>query len=235
MNFIWDIVLQAARDDFESHKLFFKPAESYSPYYEHSFSCINQRHVDKVEVEINPLYRFSPIFEYLLHPDVTDLVFENQRQFIMFYFDLTVHILAEIDLCHGMTRREFYIRKIRQEMLSGIFGETVKAGMEQLKRERQISVADEFLKVIEVGSSVHSFCHIMKQVFEGCIVYQSRAHPQKLYVYIGRERDEQLQKQWQMLRETFLPLDIEVKEFWAEHFGILDINETMKIDAIAIF
>lgn len=235
MNFIWDIVLQAARDDFESHKLFFKPAESYSPYYEHSFSCINQRHVDKVEVEINPLYRFSPIFEYLLHPDVTDLVFENQRQFIMFYFDLTAHILAEIDLCHGMTRREFYIRKIRQEMLSGIFGETVKAGMEQLKRERQISVADEFLKVIEVGSSVHSFCHIMKQVFEGCIVYQSRAHPQKLYVYIGRERDEQLQKQWQMLRETFLPLDIEVKEFWAEHFGILDINETMKIDAIAIF
>jgi len=235
VNFIWDIVLQAARDDFESHKLFFKPAESYSPYYEHSFSCINQRHVDKVEVEINPLYRFSPIFEYLLHPDVTDLVFENQRQFIMFYFDLTAHILAEIDLCHGMTRREFYIRKIRQEMLSGIFGETVKAGMEQLKRERQISVADEFLKVIEVGSSVHSFCHIMKQVFEGCIVYQSRAHPQKLYVYIGRERDEQLQKQWQMLRETFLPLDIEVKEFWAEHFGILDINETMKIDAIAIF
>ena len=128
-----------------------------------------------------------------------------------------------------------YIRKIRQEMLSGIFGETVREGMEQLKRERQIAVADEFLRVIEMGSSVHSFCHIMKQVFEGCIVYQSRAHPQKLYVYIGRERDEQLQKQWQMLRETFLSLDIEIKEFWAEHFGILGINETMKIDAIAIF
>lgn len=235
MNFIWDVVLQAARDDFESHKLFFKPARNFSPYYEQSFSCINQRHVDAAEIEINPLYRFAPIFEYLLHPDVKDLVFENQRQFILFYFDLTTHILSEIDLCHGMTRREFYIRKIRQEMLSGIFGETVKAGMEQLKRERQISVADEFLKVIETGSSVHSFCHIMKQIFEGCIVYQSRAHPQKLYVYIGRERDEQLQKQWQMLRETFLPLDIEVKEFWAEHFGILGIKETMKIDGIAIF
>ena len=235
MNFIWDIVLQAARDNFESHQLFFKPAKNFSPYYEQSFSCINQRYVDAAEIEINPLYRFSPIFEYLLHPDVTDLVFENQRQFIMFYFDLITHILSEIDLLHGMTRREFYIRKIRQEMLSGIFGENVKAGMEELKRERQISVADEFLKVIEVGSSVHSFCQIMKQVFEGCIVYQSRAHPQKLYVYIGRERDEQLQKQWQMLRETFLPLDIEVKEFWAEHFGILGVEETMKIDAIAIF
>lgn len=174
MNFIWDIVLQAAKDDFESQKLFFKPAENFSPYYEHAFNCINQRHVDAAEIEINPLYRFSAIFEYLLHPDVTNLVFENQRQFILFYFDLTTHILAEIDLCHGMTKREFYIRKIRQEMLAGIYGETVKAGMEQLKRESQIAVADEFLKIIETGSDVNSFCHIMKQIFEGCIIYQSR-------------------------------------------------------------
>jgi hypothetical protein len=75
----------------------------------------------------------------------------------------------------------------------------------------------------------------MKQIFEGCIIYQSRAHPQRIYVYIGRERDEQLQKQWLMLKEIFLPLDIEIKEFWAEHFGILGIDETLKLDAIAIF
>ena len=222
MNFIWDIVLQAARDDFESQKLFFKPAQSFSPYYEHAFSCINQKNVDSAEIEINPLMRFSAIFGYLLHPDVKDLVFENQRQFIRCDFDLTTHILAEIDLIHGMTKREFYIRKIRQEMLAGIYGETVKAGMPQLKRESQISVADEFLKVIETGSGVHSFCHIMKQIFEGCIIYQSRAHPQ-------------IQKQWLMLRETFLPFDIEIKEFWAEHFGIIGVAETMKLDAIAIF
>jgi len=227
--------LQAAQDDLESEKLFFKPAETFSPYYEHAFKNINQRHVESTEIEINPLYRFSPIFEYLLHPDVKDLIFDEQKNFILHYFDLVTHILAEIDLCHGMTRREFYIRKIRREMLEGVFGEVVREGMEQLKKDRQLAVADEMLCVIETGSSVNSFCHIMKQIFEGCIVYQSRAHPQKLYVYIGRERDEQLQKQWQMLRETFLPLDIEVKEFWAEHFGILDINETMKIDAIAIF
>ena len=235
VNFIWDIVLQAAQDNFESQKLFFKPAESFSPYYEQSFSCINQKNVDSAEIEINPLMRFTAIFEYILHPDVMNLVFAEQRQFILFYFDLTAHILAEIDLCHGMTKREFYIRKIRREVLDGIYGETAREGMEQLKRDKQIAVADELLRVIEVGSSVHSFCHIMKQIFQGCIIYQSRAHPQKLYVYFGRERDEQLQKQWQMLRETFLPLDIEVKEFWAEHFGILGVDGTMINDAIAIF
>ncbi len=235
MNFIWDIVLQAAQDDLESEKLFFKPAESFSPYYEHAFKSINQRHVDDKDIEINPLYRFSPIFEYLLHPDVKDLIFVDQKNFIQHYFDLVTHILAEIDLCHGMTRREFYIRKIRREVLDGIFGDIAREGMKQLKRDKQLAVAEELLCVMEAGSSVHSFCHITKQIFEGCIIYQSRAHPQKLYVYIGKERDDQLKKQWRMIRETFLPLDIEVRDFWANHFGIMGIDETMKIDGIAIF
>ena len=235
MNFIWDIVLQAAKDDFESEKLFFKPAENFSPYIEQSFKSINQRHVENINVEINPLYRFAPIFEYILHPDVINLIFENQRQCILFYFDLITHILAEIDLCHGMTRREFYIRRIRRELLEGVHGEVAREGMENLSREQQISIADELLKVFETGSSVKSFCNIMKQIFEGCIIYQDIQHPQKIYAYIGKERDEQLQKQWQLIRETFLPLDMEVREFWAEHFGILDIDETLKINSIAIF
>ena len=235
MNFIWDIVLQAAQDDFESEDLFFKPAETFSPYYEHALKNINQRHVDDTNIEINPLYRFSPIFEYFLHPDVKDLIFANQKNFIRYYFDFVTHILAEIDLCHGMTRREFYIRKIRHEVLDGKFGDIARNGMNQLKRDKQLAVAEEILCIIEAGASVNSFCHITKQIFEGCIIYQSRAHPQKLYVYIGKERDEQLQKQWRMIRETFLPIDIEVKEFWANHFGIMGIDETMKIDAIAIF
>lgn len=227
--------MQAAQDDFESTDLFFQPAESFSPYYEQSFKNINQRHVDEKIVEINPLYRFSAIFEYLIHPDVKDFIFADQKNFIRYYFDLVTHILLEIDLCHGMTRREFYVRKIRREMLEGIFGETVQIGMNQLKKDKQLAVAEALLCVMEVGSSVYSFCQIMKQIFQGCIIYQSRAHPQRLFVYIGKERDDSLQKQWRMIRETFLPIDIEVREFWSKHFGIIDVDETMRVDAIAIF
>ena len=227
--------MQAAQDGFESTDLFFKPAESFSPYYEQSFEKINQRNVESIDVEINPLYRFAAIFEYLIHPDVKDLVFADQKNFINYYFDLLTHILVEIDLCHGMTRREFYVRKIRREMLEGIFGEIVQDGMRQLKKDKQLAVADELLCVMEVGSSVHSFCHIMKQIFHGCIVYQSRAHPQRLFVYIETDRDDSLQKQWRLLRETFLPIDMEVRDFWGNHFGIIDLEETMRLDAIALF
>lgn len=227
--------MQAEQDGFDSNDIFFQPAESFSPYYEHSFKNINQSHVDNPTVEINPLYRFSTLFEYLLHPDVQNLIFAEQKNLIRYYFDLVMHILVEIDLCHGMTRREFYVRKIRREMLDGVFGETVQIGMNQMKKDKQLAVAESLLCVMGSGSSVYHFCQIMKQIFPGCIVYQSRAHPQRLFVYIGRERDDSLQKQWRMIRETFLPIDIEVREFWSKHFGIIDVDETMIVDAIAIF
>ena len=235
LNFTWDITLQAAKDNFNSHKLFFKPAESYSPYIEQSFKNINQKHIDQLEIEINPLLRFTPIFEYLLHPDVVNLIFKNQQQFIYHFFDLLTHFITEIDLCHGLTRREFYIRRIRREILTGVYGETAAIGMNELSREKQIAVADEMLRVIEIGSSVHSFCYIMKQIFEGCIIYQNNKRPQIIYVYVDKRRDESLQKQWQFIRESFLPIDFEVKIFWDYHFGILGIKETMQLDSIAIF
>lgn len=88
---------------------------------------------------------------------------------------------------------------------------------------------------MEIGSSVRSFCHIMKQIFVDCIIYQGRLHPQRIYVYIGQKQNEQRQKQWQMIRETFLSFDAQVRVFWDKHFGIIDVNETMRIDNIAIF
>ena len=232
---IWDIVLQAAKDGWKSEQLFFQPTENCSPYLEQSFKSVNEKNVDTNLIEVNPLYRFSPIFEYLLHRDVMDLVFAEQKEFILFYFDLLTHILAEIDLCHGMTTREFFIRKIRRELLEGVYGKVARVGVEELSREQQLIIADELLKVFATGSSVRSFCDVMKQIFKGCLIYQDRLHPQKIYAYIGRERDEKFQKIWQMIRETFLPLDMEVKEFWAAHFGILDVDATMKVDNIAIF
>ena len=235
MNCIWDIVLRAAQDNFESGKLFFKPAENFSPYYEQSFKSINQRRVESVDIEINPLARFAAIFEYLLHPDVINLIFADRRQFTLYYFDLIAHILAEIDLCHGMTRREFYIRQIRRELLDGTFGEVVREGVNQLKRDKQLVIADELLRVMEIGSSVRAFCHVMKQIFPDCIIYQGREHPQRVYVYIGQPRDERSEKIWRMIRETFLAFDIDVKIFWEHHFGIIDLKETMRLNEIAIF
>lgn len=235
MNFIWDIALQAQRDGFPLEDLFFQPSADPSPCYEQSFTYLNQKHIRDPRIEINPLMRFSEIFQYLLHPDVFYYLEEESQQFILYAFDAIVHILTEIDLCHGITKREFYVRRVRKEFQAGVYGKKAAEDYATLDKEQQLAMADTMLNVMKMGSSIHSFCAIMKQIFPGCVIYQVKKHPQILYVYIGRERDVSLEKQWNLLKDTFLPLDIEVRVFWELHFGILGVDATMRADAIAIF
>lgn len=235
MNFIWDIALQAERDGLPLEKLFFRPSEDPSPCYEQSLQYINQKHIQDPVVEMNPLMRFTELFQYLLHPDVFYFLEEESQQFILYAFDAIVHVLVEVDLCHGMTRREFYVRQIRRELRSGVYGRMAADACGILTKEEQLAVADELLNVMQMGSSVKSFCRIMRQLFPGCFVYQVRKHPQVLYVYLDRKREVSTLKRWELIRDTFMPIDIEARVFWDIHFGIMGVDVTMRSDAIAIF
>lgn len=235
MNFIWDIALQAERDKKSLDKLFFQPAKNPSPCYEQSFDSINERHVNNPLVEINPFMRFTGIFQYLLHKDVVyDLEAEN-KQFIFYAFDAIVHILTEIDLCHGMTKREFYVRRVRKELLYGVYGDMAQEAMECMTKEEQLKVADELYCVTEIGGSFASFCKIVKEIFPGVFIYQGRKKKRKVYVYLDRKETPELLMKWEFLRDTFLPIDMKVRVFWDTHFGIMGVDATMQTKGIAIF
>ena len=67
MNYIWEILLRARAQGLSDNELFFAQAEDCSPWYEQSFPCLNEDTVTGPVVEINSLYRFSEIFQDLLH------------------------------------------------------------------------------------------------------------------------------------------------------------------------
>ncbi|MBR2216545.1 MAG: hypothetical protein IJ849_12440 [Selenomonadaceae bacterium] len=235
MNFIWDITLQAERDGIEAAELFFRPTEAPSPCYEQSFACLNQAHITDPNIDINPLYRFHEIFQYFLHPDVFYFLEKESQQFILYAFDAIVHWLAEVDLCHGMTKREFYVRQVRRELKAGVFGERAAKTFASLTKEEQLAVADELYQVMESGSGLDSFCRILCQLFPAAIVYQVKKHPQVIYIYLSRERDVTTNARWELLKDLFLPLGFEIRVFWDKHFGIMGVDETMRLDKIAIF
>ena len=235
MNFIWDIALRAQKDGLFLEDLFFKPSDAPSPCYEQSLRYINQSVVEEPDVEINPLMRFSEIFQYLLHPDVIDYLEKDNRQFILYAFDTIVHILTEVDLCHGMTRREFYVRRIRKEIREGVYGPELQDAYGAMTREEQLAVADEMLNITKMGSGIESFCRVVSQIFPGSYIYQVRKHPKTIYVYLDRAKTVLLEKKWNCVRDAFLPIDTDIRVFWDLHFGILGIDATMNSDAIAIF
>jgi len=235
MNFVWDITLRAESEGIPREDLFFVPAEDPSPYYEQAFTYLNQYHVDDPVVPINPLMRFAPIFQFVLHPDVMAALFREHQQFIIIFFDALMHMLVESDLCHGMTKQEFYVRQVRNDMRSGEYGKVVKEGMETLDREQQLFIANEMYSVINIGSSLISFSRVMKRIFPDCFIYQSRKRPRTVYVYLPENENDNLSRQWHMIKDTFLPLDIDIKIFWRYHFGIMGLDPAMELNEIALF
>lgn len=138
MNFIWEIALQARENGISENDLFFQQAAECSPWYEQSFSCINVQEVCSPTVEINGLYRFSDIFQDLLHEMGGTAL---QR----YLFDAVIHLILDCELLAGISLRDLYIQKLLQELCDNTFGKPTAAICRTLSPNEQRVVASLLL------------------------------------------------------------------------------------------
>lgn len=234
MNFIWDAAIRAKQQGQSKADMSYTPADNGSPYYELAFDYLNRKEIGPEPIPVNALYRFSAIFQYLLHPDVRYLLEKDKEEFITKAFDCLIHMLCEVDLHHGITRQECYVRKLRQELLTGVFGKEAADVVRDLPMERQLAVAGELLHTMQCGSSLQGFSRAFRRLFPQGILYQSRLSPNELYAYLDEPQRQAREHEWQLFCRLFLPLDFSIRVFWQVHFGIIGLDGTMK-DKIALF
>nr|WP_255319601.1 hypothetical protein [Dendrosporobacter quercicolus] len=216
--------------------LLFQQAEEFSPYCEQAFACINQDRLDGTAVEINALYRFSHIFQELLHPELLARP-ENRNliQCVASFFDVVVHLLSEIDLKHGLTKREYFVRQLRAELLNGIYGRKAAAAVAIMDRNLQFCLANELLTQIQIGTSLRVFRRAVRTAFTGSLIYQSNYNGKELLLYLGEKETKEKAQIIQFLLDLFLPLGFSARLFWEVHFGIIGVDAVMQTDAIALF
>ncbi|GEM_PF-250528 len=236
MNFIWDIVLQAEAQGMDKVELLFRQAKEYSPYCEQAFPCINQDRLESTVVEINALYRFSHIFQELLHPDLLARP-ENRdlAQCVACFFDVVVHLLSEIDLKHGLTKREYFVRQLRADLLDGVYGREAAAAVAVMDRKLQFSLANELLTQLQTGTSLRVFRRAVRTAFTGSLLYQSNYNNKELLLYLGEKETKEKAQILKFLLELFLPFGFSARLFWEYHFGIIGVDAAMQPDAIALF
>lgn len=230
MNFTWDIVLNAKRHGTNESELFFRPAKDRSPWYEQSFSILNETTAEGPEIEYNPLYRFDAMFHDLLREDFTD-----SPTFQGYLFDAVSHVLVQVDLHHGLTKRSFYVRCLMREMEHGGFGPSIAVhlqAIDQDKRERLSSLA---LTQLQIGASLLLFRKAVVLLFPDALLYQERYDPKQLLLFIADKKNEQLEHHTQLIEELFLPISHRLRVFWEHHFGVIGIDATMYTDNIEIY
>lgn len=229
MNYVWDLLMRAREHKMDVNTFHFVPAVSYSPYMELSLVDLNTSQLEQV-VEINPYYRFYSIFRDLFPPDA-----EEGLELRESLFDIIMHFLAEIDLYQGMNRREYHIRFVQRDIADGIFGLKVKESFEQLNREEQDAIAEGLLRLYETGEAVHLLKETMRRVFHRSIIYANCEEKDEMLIYIGQEETQLSRMKVDLILDLFLPARFTTELYWTSHFGILEADPTMKIDAIALY
>ncbi len=235
MNFLWDMVLRAKKQGRKEEELFFKQAKEYSPFYEQSFSCINEKEIHTKEIEVNLLYRFADIFQELLSEEDCGLDGGEYGEFREYFIDVILHVLVYTDLRHGLTKREIYSKKLLEEVRNGSYWKGVAEGMELLEEDIQNRLATLLLTQTKTGSSLNHFRSALRILYPDGILYQPKGEKKTLLLYLkekGNHRDEQI---LELAKALFLPLGFVLRVFWKYHFGIIGIEATMKLEEIALY
>ncbi|MFJ8087152.1 iron-dependent peroxidase [Lysinibacillus sp. NPDC095746] len=229
MNYIWDLLIKAEDEGLSKKDIYFHLAEAYSPYMELSPQLLNAQDVDQ-HVEVNPYYRYYGIFNGLFHPDNTsDIEFRN------YLLDTVLHFLAEIDRMQGMNKREFYIRFILREIEADVFGKLVRDNIHAFTKKEQEIVALNMLRLYRTGEEIYLLKDTLKRLFKNCMIYVKSEDQDELLVYIRQKQTEQNERKVQLVQEIFLPIGFHMEVYWQYHFGIIDAEETMKLDRIALY
>ncbi|MDR0267397.1 iron-dependent peroxidase [Paenibacillus sp.] len=231
LNYIWDLLVQAQEAGIGKRNITFLPAKVYSPYMELSLNELNAaKGQHDVQVEINPHYRFPAMFR-----DLLDINLEEDEEFRLVLFDILIHFLAEMDLMQGMNKREFYIRFVLRDLEAGAFGSRVKELIGLFDPDERELIVCAILRMYDTGETLNLLRSTISRIFKRSTIYVNNEDKDEMLFYIGQKQTELASRKLELLMELFLPVRYRTEVYWDCHVGIIDADETMVLDRIAMY
>lgn len=230
MQYIWEVVLAAEKNGIRGADLQYEVPEVRSPYLEVSFYDLNTQTVEQTVVEVNPFYRFFDIFSEIL--DINQKEYEKTREI---FVDTVFHYLALTDLEDGHEQKnDYYLKFLAEELESGQFGSKAKAAMRLFSRYEKRYLVLALMDVVASRNYLEIFKWLFQEIYINSMIYVSMDCANELYIYVGSAETQEERERVQFLLDTFLPIGMRTEVFYLEHFGILDMEETMVIDKVLL-
>lgn len=184
---------------------------------------------EETVIGVNTYYRFYSIFKDMFLPDWDE--FPMLRDSLT---NLILHMLARNDMLSGMTKEDFYRRMLTEEVLEGGFGETAKDVFLNMDRDEQEVLLGGWLRSFRVGSMLPIFLDMVHGLVPDSIVYCSNDSRDEILVYTPLRKERGLERRIAFLVDTFLDIKYHVEVFYEYHFGIIGVEETMRVGETAI-
>ncbi len=230
MNYAWEVVLQAEKENQSRDMLQFVEASEPSPYIEVSMTDLNMDTLEENKVEINPLYRFEDVFGKLFDKNI-----EEMRQTREIFFDVCMHYIVQLDLREGLSREDFYCELIADDLEQGKYGALAQRRFSLFTKSEQKLILQSYLQLLKTGNYLEEFRKVVTRLYPRTIIYENNEAVQELLVYLGIKETERDREKAAFFVEMFLPIQETVYFFYEHHFGIIDVDETMVMDEMVIF
>lgn len=230
MNCVWEIVLKAPKSGYNLEDLRFINSQSPSPYTESSFNFLNSDTIEEKEVEVNPLYRFSMQLGEIFLPDVVG--YESVRKM---FLDVIIHYIAVWDLRSGGDKKELRAMYILKEIEEGKFLKSVRKTLISLDFDKVKKIIFCLLDLYKCKDYITIFRKALKELYPKANLYIHSENLRKLTIFTGEDKTKENMERIEMLKKLFLPISYETDIFWKYHFGIIGVDESMKIGKTAMY
>ena len=147
-----------------------------------------------------------------------------------------INYLQELDFVSGTTVIDVICEKISEDIKKETLGINLKRHFSILNREEQGYVALLiYNEKINGVNCMKNFKLGIKYFFLDSLIYRQKSKKNKIIVYINKPKNKVNVAKIKTLELLFLEFGMELKVFWKNHFGVVNVDETVKIDEIAVF
>lgn len=230
MNYIWEMLLKADKQNIKREDVKFVHAKMSSPYMEISLNDLNLTSLPEDNViEVNEYYRFYEIFK-----DLFNINIEESQELREVLLDVLLHYLGELDLKMGLCKTEFYKKFLFKDILNSVFGEKLAKDILCFEKEELDVLLNGVITIYRAGISLQLFKEVLRKIFVNSVIYISKEKPKNVYIYLDEYQEKKLETKINVIVETFLPINMKPLIFWDKHFGIIGLENTMKINEIVM-
>lgn len=208
--------------------------EGYSPYLEINGDFLNEFRLEN-EIKVNPFIRFNSIFSSFLEI-FQETEEEKYKEIRKKFIHEALICFREIDYVTGTTIIDIYCEKILKDIEGGVFGDELMADFKKLtEEEKNAMVLLYYDKIVTGKERFDVFSNGIKYFFPDSIIYQKKYERKKVVIYINREKKKENRLKVKIMENLFLPLGVKIKYYWENHFGVINVEKTLKLGEVSVF
>lgn len=219
-------------DNYNVSKRFELESKNFSPYIE----CWQN---NQSVATVNGLFRFADIIQTLVSTIDIEKVQEKEYSDA---FSTLFHILANYDFLSGLCKNDLENLVIEKDILQGMLGSKVTEFYHDLDFHGKIRLL-ELIKKRNISVGRKCYAHDALRTFLGSELQYYAESVDEIIYYIPLEskaknqfcRNMDNENVYEVLGYLFFDLHQKHRAIWTIPMGIIDFEETMRIDNIQIY